>query len=65
MMVMTRIREIACERILAQSTGAIYDAFRHVDSWILARECLLVSFEGLVRHSRRVFRQFLRGSREI
>ena len=37
-MMMTRIREIACEPILAQSTGATYDAFRHVDSWILARE---------------------------
>ena len=35
---MTRIREIACERILAQSTGATYDACQHVDSWILARE---------------------------
>ena len=35
---MTRIRKIACERILAQSTGATYDAFRRVDSWILARE---------------------------
>ena len=38
MMMMTRIREIARERILTQSTGATYDAFRHVDSWILARE---------------------------
>ena len=37
-MMMTRIREIACERILARSTGGAYDAFRHVDSWILARE---------------------------
>ena len=38
MMMMTRICEIACERILAQSTGATYDAFRHVNSWKLARE---------------------------
>ena len=38
MMMMTRICEIACERILAQSIGATYDVFRHVDSWILARE---------------------------
>ena len=37
-MMMTRIREIACEQILAQSNGDAYDAFRHVDSWILARE---------------------------
>ena len=64
-MMMTRIREIACEPILAQITGATYDAFRHVDSWILAREWLWVSFEGLGRHSRRVFRQFLLRSREI
>ena len=38
MMMMTRIREIACERILAQRTGGAYDAFWYVDSWILARE---------------------------
>ena len=38
MMMMTRIREIACEQILARSIGATYDAFRHVDSWILAHE---------------------------
>ena len=31
-MMMTRIREIACKPILAQSTGVTYDAFRHVDS---------------------------------
>ena len=36
-MMMTRIREIACEQVLAQSTGATCDAFRHVDSWTLAR----------------------------
>ena len=65
MMMMIRILEIACERILAQSIGVTYDAFRHEDSWILARERLLVSFEGLVRHTRRVIRQFLCGSREI
>ena len=38
MMMMTRIREIACEGILAQSTRGAFDAFRNVDSWILARE---------------------------
>ena len=61
-MMMTRIREIACERILAQSTGGAYDAFRYVDSWILARESLWVSFEGLAR---RVLDVFLPASREI
>ena len=38
MMMMTRVSDIACERILARSTGGGYDAFQHVDSWILARE---------------------------
>ena len=31
-MMMTRNREIACERILVQSTGGACDAFRHVDT---------------------------------
>ena len=38
MMMMTQVDKIACERILAQSTGDAYDAFRHVDSWIMARK---------------------------
>ena len=37
-MMMTQICEIACERILRQSTGGAYNTFRHVDNWILARE---------------------------
>ena len=35
--------------ILSRSTGGAYDAFWHMDSWILACECLLVSLEGLAR----------------
>ena len=42
-MMITQIREIACERIFAQRIGGAYDAFRHVDSWIPA-----VSDFGLV-----------------
>ena len=53
---MIRICEIACEGILAQRTGGVYDAFRHVDSWILALKRLWISFEGLGRCSRRVLR---------
>ena len=56
--------EIACERILTRSTGGAYDDLRHRDNWILVLSDL-VCFEGQIRHSRRVFRLFLRGSRKI
>ena len=55
---MMMMSEIACERILARSTGGAYDDSRHRGSWILARERLLVSFEGLVRRSLRVLGRF-------
>ena len=41
-MMTTRIREIACEQIVAQSTGVAYDAFCLVDTWILLSDFGLV-----------------------
>ena len=40
MMMMAQILQVCREiaRILAQSIGDAYDAFQHLDSWILARK---------------------------
>ena len=41
MMMMTRTCEIKCKRISRRALGSLTTPFRHVNSWILARECLL------------------------
>ena len=43
-MMMTKIREIACEQILPQSTGGAYNVSRHMDSWIPAGKVTLGLF---------------------
>ena len=35
-------------RILAQSTGGACEAFRYVDSWILARELVSMAWLGVL-----------------
>ena len=56
---------MACERDLVRDIGGTYDTSGHMDSYILARERLSVSLEGLAKRSRRVWWSFVRGSREI
>ena len=54
--------KIACERILAWQTGGRLGL---CTARYESKRLLLVCFEGLARLSRRVWRRFVRGSREI
>ena len=57
-------RETSYEQILAWRTEGAYEVFGYMYSYIWARRQLLVIL-GLGSHSQRVFRRFVRRSREI
>ena len=60
MIIMTRICEIAGERILAQTTEGAYDTFGRTGRYRLES-----NFQVLGRLCRRVSKHFVYGSREI